>query len=76
MVWTRPSFKSPTGEMVKCSVMKRVHLRELDAHVQAPNTCGGHRVGRGQQRVPSYVQVVRVGVVLKYLGSGKRSHPI
>lgn len=38
MVWTRPSSSKPTGEMVKCSVMNRVHLRELEAQVQAPNT--------------------------------------
>jgi hypothetical protein len=50
-VWTRPSSKSPTGEMVKCSVMKRVHLRELDAHVQAPKTWVDSGRGRVLDRI-------------------------
>lgn len=37
-VWTLPS-SSPAAETVKWSIMKRVHWRELDAQVQAPNTC-------------------------------------
>lgn len=40
-VWARPSSRMPMAETVKWSIMKRVHLRELEAQVQAPNTLLG-----------------------------------